>query len=140
MAQVIRISNARAAGLAGVIAVLGAAIPIRAVDAATPVAPAATTTRPGPQRLSDLESHIAKLHADCLKQAAPPPCSVARWWEVTAWVYENKELARADLVHLRELYLAVSRAWRGHLEGGRGTRFDRELAIKLMDRSRAWKR
>jgi hypothetical protein len=134
--------------LAGLLALITTVMAARPVEAAAPAtspatAPATSLTtaaRPGPARLGDLESHVARLHADCVKQAAPPQCTVARWWEVTAWLYENQELASPDLVHLRELYLAVSRAWRGNLEGKVATRFNRELAIRLMDRSRAWKR
>jgi hypothetical protein len=153
MAQLIGTPFVRAAGFAGlfviiVTAVITTVMPARTVEAAAPAtSPASahansltTAARPGPARLGDLESHVAKLHADCVKQAAPPQCTVARWWEVTAWLYENKELANPDLVHVRELYLAVSRAWRGHLEGGVASRFNRELAIRLMDRSRTWKR
>lgn len=140
MTQSDEIRFARAAGVAGLLALL-TVLPVPTAEAAPRTAPAPTASvRPAPQRLGDLDSHIARLHADCLKQAAPPQCTVARWWEVTAWVTESKELARADKVHLRELYLAVSRAWRGNLESRVANAFNRELAIRLMDRSRGWTR
>lgn len=94
---------------------------------------AATTPARGtrvPQNLNSLISDIKALHAACLERRG---CTEAKWWDITVRLY-----AANAPIHLQELYAAVSRSWRGHLAGGESAEFDRELAVKLMARARAW--
>lgn len=83
-----------------------------------------------PQSLNSLVASIKALHAACLQGR---DCSEAKWWDITVRLY-----ATDAPVHLLELYAAVSRSWRGHLEAGPSADFDRALAIMLMDRAREW--
>jgi hypothetical protein len=105
-----------------------------APDRAAPssVASPVSQTRGGraPQNLNNLIADIKALHAACLERKA---CTEPKWWDVTVRLY-----AADAPVHLLELYAAVSRSWRAHLEAGPSADFDRELAIKLMNRAREW--
>jgi hypothetical protein len=83
-----------------------------------------------PQSLNSLIAEIKALHAACLERRG---CTEAKWWDITVRLY-----ATDAPVHLQELYAAVSRSWRGHLEAGPSADFDRDLAIKLMNRAREW--
>jgi len=81
-------------------------------------------------RLTGLLADIHALHADCLERRA---CSEKRWWEFTVRLYEID-----SVFALREQYAAVSRCWRGYLEGGPSAEFDRALAIRLMNNMSSW--
>jgi hypothetical protein len=83
-----------------------------------------------PQNLNSLIADIKALHAACLERRA---CTDAKWWDITVRLY-----ATDAPVHLLELYAAVSRSWRSHLQAGPSADIDRELAIKLMNRAREW--
>ena len=83
-----------------------------------------------PQNLNSLIAEIKALHAACLEKRA---CTEAKWWDVSVRLY-----ATGAPVHLQELYAAVSRSWRSHLEAGPSADIDREFAIRLMNRAREW--
>lgn len=105
-----------------------------APDSASPApaaAPAPQVRSGGaPQGLNNLIAEIKRLHAACLEGRG---CTEPKWWDITVRLY-----ATGAPVHLQELYAAVSRSWRGHLEGGPSAAFDRELAITLMNRAKEW--
>jgi hypothetical protein len=106
---------------------------------ATPASNAADAPRPV-LGLSAVRTLVEELHTECLKPVRSPRCTADRWWEVTLRVQDSKELSEPRLVHFRELYLAVSRSWRGHLSGSVAKDFDLQFAKTLMERARGWSR
>jgi hypothetical protein len=101
-------------------------------DPASAAAAQAPQARGGrvPQSLNSLIADFKALHAACIERRG---CTDAKWWDLTVRLY-----ATNAPIHLQELYAAVSRSWRSHLDAGASADFDRELAIKLMNRARAW--
>jgi hypothetical protein len=92
--------------------------------------PAAPVVPPEGRQLTGLLADLHALHADCLERRA---CSEKRWWDFTVQLYEID-----SVFALREQYAAVSRCWRGYLEGGPSADFDRALAIRLMNNLSSW--